>query len=311
MSRHAKKSIRGPLSRLSMFLAMLSTMGTDAARTLNYSKEEKAYGGGPVPQGLMTSFVEIQSGGTTVCGATALQRGWLLSAAHCFVDNDRIPLRRISAATFAIRSGDGSIEIIDPANELEVFIPDAYHPSIQNLEDEFYGDIALIRLPELENHTDIAYPRFPNTREEAELAQILVAIGKGEIDSTGRSAKELEFVSLTREGGIGETPAFASELPIESDHFVLRDNGGEDQSTCNRDSGGGVFIPSRDWDDQTTDPELEENDHLFYNARDVLVGLTSWGPKLPCGDQYGFSTFTDVRYWNEWIQSIIINNYNP
>jgi hypothetical protein len=110
-----------------------------------------------------------------------------------------------------LREADGKKKYIVPENVTSIFVPEEYSPETQPYEEEFYGDIALIRIKELED-ISVSYPRLPNSREEVDQAPVVVAAGVG-LDHTQRMADELEFVTVAIISGVGETPDFA-EIPL-------------------------------------------------------------------------------------------------
>lgn len=210
----------------------------------------------------------------------------------------------VFGVNFVLHLDDGLRQLVVPEDTTTAYIPKEYDPLNQPFEEEFYGDIALIHLPELVTIGNVQYPRLPESREEVNAAPVLVAGGVGE-EETGQTGETLEFVTVGLASAVGETPAFAP-WPIESDHFVTLDSSMADQDTCEGDSGGGIFIPSRSWAKETKDDELEELDEEIVGDEDVLVGITSYGSEsLSCGGKGTFGVYTDVLYWKEWIERTI------
>lgn len=267
-------------------LAGMLATGATASRLLR-EKDAKGSAGEPVPDGLMTSYLQLRNSGQHTCGATVLEGGWVISAAHCFYDMDRSARSGNSYLSFVLHTDGEQREVIQPASDLEIYIPTEYHPWMMSEKEMFYGDVAMFHVPELGNRRDIVYPRLPTSREEADDATMLITVGVG-MTETGYRAERLEFMSVLREGAVGETPAFSDDYPIESDHFVAKDSGGEDQDACRGDSGGGIYIPSRHWPSLTEDPELDERAGLLGNDDDILVGLVSWGP-TECGEEGAYT----------------------
>ena len=231
-----------------------------------------------------------------------LEGGWVVTAAHCLADEyGRLGISRIN---LNLHKNDGEKERIVPqSSTTRVFIPSGYQPATKPDNEVFYGDIALVHVPELASRKDINYPRLP-TKDELEDAPVLVAVGVGQTEGFGPSPDELEFVSLQK-----ESRSMHAELSIEEDHFAARDVEMGYQNTCKGDSGGGVFIPNSQWAEFSTgDDEMVRQSRLLTNDRNVLVGIVSWGPN-DCGrtaDMWG--AYTDVAYWVEWMERVMNMN---
>jgi len=237
---------------------------------------------------------------------TLLRPGWIITAAHCMKGEYG---GGAFGVNFVLHLDDGLRQLVVPGNKTTAYMPTEYDPLNQPLEEEFYGDIALIYLPELVTIGNVQYPRLPESRKEINAAPVLVTGGMG-MQETGQTGKTLEFVTVSLVSAVGETPAFAP-WPIESDHFVTLDfvtldSVVTDQDTCEGDSGGGIFIPSRPWAKETKDFELELLAEELVGDEDVLVGVTSYGSaSLSCGAAGTFGVYTDVLYWKEWIERTI------
>jgi hypothetical protein len=275
-----------------------------ARSALALDKRPRVGYGEVAPAELLPYFIQVNTldkYDDSFCGGTIISPGWVLTAAHCVVSDGRVPYSGISYTLYQGNYSD-NVTLIVPNTTSPVYIPDEYHPSVQSFEQQFFGDVALISVPELRD-LNITYPRLPYSRKEVDSAPILVGVGIG-MEETQSLADRVEFVSVTQEE-LGYTPPF-SPFPIETDHFVAKDNGGEYQDTCAGDSGGGLFLPSTYWDDVTEDPELDAEAREITNERDVIVGITSYGSSdYGCGSKGSFGVYTDVFYWKEWIEEII------
>jgi secreted trypsin-like serine protease len=78
--------------------------------------------------------------------------------------------------------------------------------------------------------------------------------------------------------------------------------GDERQDTCGGGSGRPIFIPSSSWSDATDDMQL--SGQALIGEQDVVVGITSWGPPVPCGTAT-WGAYTDVYYWIDWIRDTV------
>jgi secreted trypsin-like serine protease len=233
---------------------------------------------------------------------TLLAPGWIITAAHCLQDDANNPVKGIA---YVLYLDDGVRQLVVPEEASQVYIHPEYDPRNQPFEEQFYADVALIRVREMENLTMVTYPRLPTSRKQVNAAPVFIAAGVG-LDETQELADRLEFVSVKVASAVGQTPDFAP-WPIESDHFVTLDVRGEDQDTCSGDSGGGLLIPSAAWEGFTEDPELDElATEETQEEYDVLVGITSYGDgNFACGSDGTFGVYTDVLYWKDWIETTI------
>lgn len=203
-----------------------------------------------------------------------------------------------------LHEDEGQFNLIQPTNYSVLFVNPEYDPVNQPFEEEYRGDIALLRVPDLINMKNVNYPVLPTSREQVNANPILVAGGVG-LDETQDTADRLEFVTVSMMTPLGVTPDW-SPFPIESDHFTTLDSRGQDQDTCEGDSGGGIFIPSKNWVAFANDPEIQANADELTSAEDVLVGITSYGSgDYKCGSNGTFGVYTDVLYWKEWIEATI------
>ena len=153
-----------------------------------HAKVPRTIRGENVPTGILGEFVELSALAydeddelvETMCGATALEGGWLLTAAHCVTD--------IAAIDFTLYGIDGTKEKL-PSSVVEIFVPDTYDPEgrIEAYKNSrstappinvFYGDIALIKVPELETRA-VTYPALPTSKDDIETTPVLVAVGVG------------------------------------------------------------------------------------------------------------------------------------
>ena len=245
---------------------------------------------------LVTSFDPLL--GEMECGASIIGKGVVLTAAQCVVDENRTPYD-VYVTVFSDKQGigstwNGTLASINTA-ALDVAIPDAYHPAQADWKDQYYGDIALIRVDPEVTHSYVSLPE----NEEESTGPIMIVSGMG-MDEMQEFNSKLEFASVVKRL---QVPVY-SGLEIEKDHFVAMDlSANLTQDACLGDSGGPLVIPSKYWNVSDPDvvvqsPNLPEND--------VIVGIVSYGDgEFECGQSGSFGVYTDVFYWKDWIANQI------
>jgi hypothetical protein len=301
-----KTKLTGAVLAALPLLAAASTTPHPITKVHGGRANKMAYGE-PVPSHmdyLVDVGVERYSlGGTAHCTGTLIEPGYILTTAGCFVDD----YGTTDASSIKIRLDNGR-ETITP-NVVSLHVPEEYVPYAQSEKELFFGDIAVLYVPELDapQYSDVNFPRLPEDRAEVDDSPALVSAGYGEDESFNYG--EAEFISVQIGGSLGERPAYAY-FDIESDHFVARDAPRDDspgaQDSCGGDAGAPLAIPSKAWAEAAVDdPEIRAVASELINPVDVIVGLTSWGDSYYCGDPLGYTSFTDVLYWKEWIEDVV------
>lgn len=112
--------------------------------------------------------------------------------------------------------------------------------------------------------------------------------------SAGRNDGQRKKKEEKDKKGKQKKDAIYSSRAYEEDHFGAGDRKAD---SCRGDSGGPAVWPSRSMWGKRGRNDIEE---------DVLVGIVSYGPAVyQCGDRGSFGLYTDVGYWEEWIQTTI------
>ena len=197
---------------------------------------------------------------------------------------------------------DSSNPTIVRPSEFSTFVPDDFDPEMQwEVADTLYGNIALIKVPDLENIQGMKYPSLPKSMDELDSAPILVTAGTGEDETGTQDVTDLKFVTLTRLN--------IDDVPIAQDAFIAVDLGGDNQGFCSYDYGAGLIVPGKRWRGATDDNELEAKSGELTDEMDVIVGVSSFPFLFDsfCGGD-GAYMFTNVFYWLSWIEETMAAN---
>ena len=237
---------------------------------------ERIQYGNRLPAGKGGYYVSIETrddrGDTYVCGASIVSSRVLLSAAHCFYnDNGRLVSRQIKAYVY----GDSKPPILADG----VTKPTQFHVKQSG---SFYGDIALIHLSKsIEGKTPVRL-----ARSLPKIGTQLIVMGRG-------ATQDADYSPVTQYADVPLLSRSDSEGflggPIEKDHFGAGYDA-DNQDSCSGDSGGPIVL-ARTWNDQ--------------------VGVVSYGV-TNCGDIPAVGSYTSVPYWYSWITNTIkTGKYTP
>lgn len=258
--------------------------------------------------------LEDKSGRIHICGATAISKRWLLTAAHCvetakmdadgasyFVERADGTLRRRGTLRAVIGLGDLAAAKPENIFAIEKIVS---HPDYIEGAAPFGDDIALIKLSKAYNGPVIGLSLKPETDALTIMGELAEAAGFGRLsfnqaaadddkaallDGTIVSAASKELLEAT----LATTPntictrkiqKLMSEMPDYAHPFQLTAAqvcaGRRGKDTCQGDSGG---------------PLIKVN----KNGCPYQIGVVSWGVK--CAVEDVPSVYTKVSHYAGWI----------
>ncbi|XP_063965714.1 trypsin-like [Lytechinus pictus] len=219
----------------------------------------------------------VLSGGRHICGATLIDKDWIVCAAHCF---GKTP--QISDYSFALGVHDkssGSESSRQDYTAAEIFVHENYQSSTTN------NDIALIKLSQSVTCTDeistaCLVSARPNDNDMA------FVTGWGTLSSGGFTPRRLNQVQVPVVSD--DTCKKAYRLSYNPDTMVCAGypEGGKD--SCQGDSGGPMVVKNQQtglWE---------------------LGGIVSWG--YGCAEAGNYGVYTNVANYLGWISNIMANN---
>ncbi|XP_053679168.1 chymotrypsin-1-like [Anopheles nili] len=230
-------------------------------------------GGNPAPAGAFPAQVGIQIGATRFCGGTILNQNHILTAAGCVLDANN---HLVAPNTLTVRAGALILNENAPLLAVQRIFPhQQYNPWT------FENDIAVLRLT-----NNILFPVQINPNLAPAVLYQRIVPERAQCQVVGwnwqPAAQNLPLQMLNVE--------YASNVACNQYH-VLRDSMACTQLTqqthglCEPNRGGGVY----------------------YNSQ--LTGVLSFG--FGCTANQTMTVFTQVRYYNQWIQQQFVRTDTP
>jgi len=273
------------------YLAQLEMSVEEARMSLkvtnakNLKENTRIVGGKPVASGRWPWLAAVgKYEESPFCGATVIADRWLVTAAHCFKDEEE-------ACKYTIRVG-ATEWLTDPEGLAQDAQVEAIyrHPGYDG--DSHRNDIALLKLKDplmLDADTNVNAICLPEKERSVKPGTLLYAAGWGRqgegYSSTGSMEAMQVAVPLIGYAGCqcGEYP---DELILEGMLCAGYKRGGKD--TCQGDSGG---------------PLIYKKDEKWYQ-----LGATSFG--IGCAEKGQPGVYTDVGQYLDWIASCMHRNRN-
>ncbi|WP_434359061.1 serine protease [Parasalinivibrio latis] len=236
--------------------------------------------------------LEVNSG-TYRCGGTAIDKRWVVTAAHC-VDLDTVPNDGISAEAFPyqVKVSAGHTRLEDAMAEAnEIAVANVYmHPRYSDIG--FINDIALIQLGS-DLPPEVVYMALAGSATQANLDDTFIQNGNdklmsvsgwGLIDDNGTAPENLQVADV-----IGVADSDCSWVNSEDSHYYICAQSAH-TGVCSGDSGGPLV-----WEDPVYQGDPDGGKRL--------VGVVSFGDGAGCGLGNNQDGYTQVSTYQDWIAS--------
>jgi trypsin len=266
----------------------------------NRGVDAEIVGGFPVPQGTFRfmTFVEIEKeGGTFLCGGSLINPSFVLTAAHCVVD-DLGEVVDPDALTLAI--GRANLNEITQGN-LRGAIAVNPHPDFN--PETFANDVAVLEL-DAAVPKDIARPlriaKTSDTRLDATGLDALVA-GWGTTSSGGVTSEQLLEANLQLVSDSSCAAAYGAEF--QPDVMICAALPGRD--SCQGDSGGPLFVNAKVGTKKKKRKKGKRHRKRVAIVRDVQTGIVSFGEGCADPDFPGVYTRVTAPGINDFIVDVV------
>jgi len=196
---------------------------------------------------------------------------WVLTAGQCGIGATSVTSIRVRLGTTSTRSG-GKVHRVR-----RMVSPDGFSAST------LYGDVLLLELDTPTRVTPVRLPIGASSLSPLQDGYAVTVAGYGATQTL--QFPERLYYTIVAYDGSGQCAQNLQAAGPE-DHICFASLARDGRATCRGDSGG-PFL----W--------------FTGDGAPLLVGITSFGPDVKCGDKSNFDVATSIYYWADWIAQVM------